>query len=125
MLTGCKTANTFATIQFGHNDRESSDLSGSSSSYNVITEKVMTTAEFATNLENLTKTIKVRSYDRNRGYKLLTLVWVVRMPAAHPFWLLPWLGGSLRASTSHLTFLALTPTKPLPWPTNSDFRLAL
>ncbi|KAB5588871.1 Gdsl-like lipase acylhydrolase [Ceratobasidium theobromae] len=41
MLTGCKTANTFATIQFGHND-----------------QKVMTTDEFATNLENLTKTIQ-------------------------------------------------------------------
>ncbi|KAF8607309.1 SGNH hydrolase [Ceratobasidium sp. AG-I] len=41
MLTGCKTANTYATIQFGHND-----------------QKVMTTAEFATNLEALTKTIK-------------------------------------------------------------------
>ncbi|KAH7337645.1 SGNH hydrolase-type esterase domain-containing protein [Rhizoctonia solani] len=41
MLTGCKTANTFATIQFGHND-----------------QKVMTTAQFATNLEKLTTTIK-------------------------------------------------------------------
>ncbi|KAJ1301092.1 hypothetical protein OPQ81_003510 [Rhizoctonia solani] len=41
MLTGCKTANTFATIQFGHND-----------------QKVMTTDEFATNLEKLTNTIK-------------------------------------------------------------------
>ncbi|KAG8743280.1 hypothetical protein FRC10_012243 [Ceratobasidium sp. 414] len=41
MLTGCKTANTYATIQFGHND-----------------QKVMTTDEFATNLESLTNTIK-------------------------------------------------------------------
>ncbi|CAE7075130.1 unnamed protein product [Rhizoctonia solani] len=41
MLTGCKTANTFATIQFGHND-----------------QKVVTADVFATNLENLTKTIK-------------------------------------------------------------------
>ncbi|CAE6466286.1 unnamed protein product [Rhizoctonia solani] len=41
MLTGCKTANTFATIQFGHND-----------------QKVMTTDEFAANLEKLTNTIK-------------------------------------------------------------------
>ncbi|KAG8764736.1 hypothetical protein FRC12_007926 [Ceratobasidium sp. 428] len=41
MLAGCKTANTYATIQFGHND-----------------QKVMTTAEFATNLEKLTNTIK-------------------------------------------------------------------
>ncbi|KAF8688542.1 hypothetical protein RHS03_09551, partial [Rhizoctonia solani] len=41
MLTGCKTANTFAFVQFSHND-----------------QKVMTTTEFATNLEKLTNTIK-------------------------------------------------------------------
>ncbi|KDN39811.1 hypothetical protein RSAG8_08603, partial [Rhizoctonia solani AG-8 WAC10335] len=41
MITVSKTANTFATIQFGHND-----------------QKVVTADVFATNLEKLTNTIK-------------------------------------------------------------------
>ncbi|CAE7055914.1 unnamed protein product [Rhizoctonia solani] len=41
MLTKCKTANTYALIQFGHND-----------------QKVMTTAQFAANLTSLTNKIK-------------------------------------------------------------------
>ncbi|KDN46597.1 hypothetical protein RSAG8_04250, partial [Rhizoctonia solani AG-8 WAC10335] len=41
MLTKCKTANTSALIQFGHND-----------------QKVMTTTQFATNLTSLTKMIE-------------------------------------------------------------------
>ncbi|QRV98931.1 carbohydrate esterase family 12 protein [Ceratobasidium sp. AG-Ba] len=41
MLTSCKTPETFATIQFGHND-----------------QKVMNTTQFATNLESLTKIIQ-------------------------------------------------------------------
>ncbi|GLB42010.1 putative acetylesterase [Lyophyllum shimeji] len=41
MLTECKNANTYATIQFGHND-----------------QKVMDTATFASNLESLTNKIK-------------------------------------------------------------------
>ncbi|KAG8703148.1 hypothetical protein FRC08_003047 [Ceratobasidium sp. 394] len=41
MLTSCKTANTYALIQFGHND-----------------QKVMTTTQFAANLTSLTNIIK-------------------------------------------------------------------
>ncbi|KAG8681151.1 hypothetical protein FRC08_015813 [Ceratobasidium sp. 394] len=41
MLSSCKTPETWATIQFGHND-----------------QKVMNTSEFATNLESLTLIIK-------------------------------------------------------------------
>ncbi|CAE6452208.1 unnamed protein product [Rhizoctonia solani] len=55
MLTGCKTANTFALVQFGHND-----------------QKVMTTAQFATNLEKLTNTIK------NAGCSLILVTSLAR-----------------------------------------------
>lgn len=41
MITKCKTANTYALIQFGHND-----------------QKVMTTTQFAANLTSLTNIIK-------------------------------------------------------------------
>ncbi|KAJ1301067.1 hypothetical protein OPQ81_003485 [Rhizoctonia solani] len=41
MITRCKTANTYALIQFGHND-----------------QKVMTTTQFAANLTSLTNKIK-------------------------------------------------------------------